>query len=217
MGKRFIMGACALFLLTALLVQTAFADTLDTSATVPASLTFLAQTTLALEVCNISDDAKVDTITFVYSGTGENDLAPQYVKVNYACNLANYKIAVYTANRAERDPNNANWGALVGSDTSHRLSLMWKAFADTQATPAWTGWSDNSWYYLKDSGDSDYQQSLADDYTRFLFKDSGRTAAELRSGETDANAPAYLYLGMLTGGIQPDVYQATIRFDMLHW
>jgi len=213
MRNRILTGALALALVAALAREAAA----DVTQSLPARLSFMAVTTLSLEACNRSDDAVTDTINFTYAGDVRT-LADQYVKATYACNLAAYRINVYTANRATVDPDNANWGALVGTDTSHRLPLVWKTFANKQSgMPAMSDWSDTSWNWMKDTGDSDYVSSYASEYTRALNKESWMTAPVLSTTEQDTASPFFLYLLAVTGTIAPDEYATAVRFDMLNF
>lgn len=185
----------------------------DVTRSVPARLSFAPSASMSVQVRNIADNAATDTITFAYTGTQPHVLSSQYISLAYASNYSNWKINTYTANRATRDPNNANWGALVGSDTNNRIPLMWHAYPDTIAGgPTWNGTAADTWMYFKDTGDSDF--ATIGGYITVVYG-SGNSWSNIYYGVPEVTPTAF-YIGAITSAVVPDEYATAIRFDLLH-
>ncbi len=207
------MRNCGLSALALVAVFAFAADAADVTRSVPARLSFAPAASMSVTVRNVSNDAPADTITFPYDGSQAYLLSPQYISLNYQSNYANWKIITYTANRATTDPNNQNWGALVGTDSNNRIPLMWHAYTETQAGgPSWDGTPADTWMYFKDTGDSDYL--TVGGYTTVVYG-SGLSSSTIYYGAPE-NAPTAFYIGAVTTGVIPDEYSTAIRFDLLH-
>ncbi len=193
----------------------------DAVASVPATMTIGASTIFSLQAKNVSNHANAETIVFGPTPNSDGTIAAQqYIELGCGSNYANWRVRAYTQNRTTTDTQNANWGALIGSNPANRVPLLWQV----HDTPVAGGpelsndaiFVDGAWTWFKDTGDSDYVSAAGGGYTEVVV---GLTPDIILKGQPGGmgSTPLAIYLGAYKNGAPaPDAYSTRLYFELIH-
>ena len=231
--NSWLLAITVLFFLLAS-VETSLA-VVDKTATVPASGTMSAVTSLSAQAKKISDNTVVAAIDFGTISVLANKLAPQYVWITVASNVLGasgaWELEIYTNNFATA-PSTTTWGYQyggmvdTGADGGHRVPMVWQAYRSTTTVtdpPA----NLSGWTYVKDKRDLDIPGTGPDEswtsahnagYTNIAYGgvDYVMVVEPGTTGLLDTDNTFAVYLGGQFGAAPSDTYSTTMRFDLYH-
>ena len=234
-GRTFWLLAILVLFLVMASLETSLA-VVDRTATVGASATMGAVSSLTVQAKNIINNYDVLAVTFGSISQLTNKLAPQYVLITVRSNILGtggaWGLEIYTNNFTSA-PNTSVWGyqygGLKGATVGHRVPLVWQAYTTTRAVsdpPA----NLSGWTYAKDKWDLDmpgttdnesWATAHADGYTNVAYGGIDylmviEPGTGLTGGVKDTDDTLAIYLGGLFGSAAADTYSTTIYFDLYH-